>query len=159
MVCFIFKISDIESKQASAEHDPRTVHKQVLQVLYLMYFSYYAKPGNAQAKYIYHPWLKKIEWNTYYFMFFTNEVFFPGQNNETYVFSIKFTTHAILACPSEDKLQKKFGKLMRNMKSLDLYCLLESDPGKNLSYPSETIWLIQAKCKLIQIIGYEFSIE
>lgn len=39
-------------------------------------------------------------------MFFTNEVFFPGQNNEKYVFSIKFTTHAILACPSEDKLQK-----------------------------------------------------
>ena len=34
-----------------------------------------------------------------------------------------------------------------------------SDPGKNLSYRSEIIWLIQEKCKLIQIIGYEFSIE
>ena len=53
-----------------------TVHKQVWKVLYLIYFSYYAKQGNAQAKYIYHPWLKKIEWNTYYFMLFTNEVFF-----------------------------------------------------------------------------------
>lgn len=84
-----------------------TVHKQVWKVLYLIYFSYYAKQGNAQAKYIYHPWLKKIEWNTYYFMLFTNEVFFfPSQNNETYVFSIIFTTHAILACPSEAKQQK-----------------------------------------------------
>ena len=32
--------------------------------------------------------------------------FFPSQNNETYVFSIIFTTHAILACPSEAKQQK-----------------------------------------------------
>lgn len=62
--------------------------------------------------------------------------------------------------PAHQKINcKKFGKLMRNMKSLDLYCLLESDPGKNLSYTSEIIRLLQEKCKLLQIIGYEFSIE
>lgn len=50
---------------------------------------------------------------------------------------------------------RKLANWIRKMKTLALYCLLESYPGKSLSYSSEIMSVLPKKHKSIQIIGCE----
>lgn len=70
-----------------------------------MYFSYYAKLGNAQSVFIIYD-SKRLTKTPITLCSLLMKFFFLVKTMKNMFFSIKFTTHAILACPSEDKLQK-----------------------------------------------------
>lgn len=94
-------------------------------------------------------------------MFYTNKVLFQiKKDNEKDNFLIQNSQLRRNKCNSVPSLEvkeivRKLANWIRKKKTLALFYLLESYPGKSLSYSSEIMSVLPKKHNLIQIIGCE----